>query len=79
MTQLGAFLVHEGQLSEHTREYSAETRLCLREPSAKEKLTAWWETRCNPLLKGPLWQFTLGKSPGNIFEYDHRAGVWATR
>jgi glycosyltransferase involved in cell wall biosynthesis len=79
MTQLGAFLVHEGQLSEHTKEYTAEAGLCLRKPTAKERFTAWWETRCNPLLQGPLWRFTLGKSPGSIFEYEHRAGIWATR
>ena len=79
MTQLGAFLVHGGQLSEHAKEYSAEVGLCLREPSAKEKFTAWWETRCNPLLKGSLWRHTLGQSPASIFEYDHHRQSWTKR
>ena len=79
MTQLGAFLIHEGQLSERMEEYSAEVGLCLREPSAKEKFTAWWETRCNPLLKGSLWRHTLGQSPASIFEYDHHRQSWTKR
>ncbi|MFZ4778598.1 MAG: glycosyltransferase [Terrimicrobiaceae bacterium] len=79
MTQLGAFLVHEGQLSEHMKDYTAEAGLCLREPSAKEKFTAWWETRCNTALRGSFWKFTLGQSPARIYDFNHRTQMWEAK
>jgi len=78
-TPLGAFLVHEGQLSEKRDEYLSEAMSCVRPPTRKEKFTAWWETNCNPLLKGFLWNYTLGKSPAKIFDFDHSIGNWNAR
>lgn len=79
MSPLGAFRIHGGQLSERRTEYHTEAQRCIRPPTIREKFTAWWETRCNPLLRGPLWNYTLGKSPAKIFEYDHSSGRWSNR
>jgi glycosyltransferase involved in cell wall biosynthesis len=79
MSPLGAFRIHGGQLSERRAEYHAEAQRCIRPPTIQEKFTAWWETRCNPLLRGPLWNYTLGKSSAKIFEYDHTSGRWSNR
>jgi glycosyltransferase involved in cell wall biosynthesis len=79
MSPLGAFRIHGGQLSERRTEYHTEAQRCIRPPTIREKFTAWWETRCNPLLRGPLWNYTLGKSPAKIFEYDHSSGRWEYR
>ena len=79
MSPLGAFRIHGGQLSERRTEYHTEAQRCIRPPTIREKFTAWWETRCNPLLRGPLWNYTLGKSSAKIFEYDHSSGRWKYR
>lgn len=79
MSPLGAFCVHQGQLSENKSGYFAETRKCVRAPTARENFTAWWETECNPVLKSRLWKFTLGQSPARIFEYLHNGGYWEPR
>jgi len=79
MAPLGAFRIHGGQLSERKAEYQVEAQRCTRPPTLREKFTAWWETRCNPLLRGPLWNYTLGKSPAKIFEYDHSISRWNSR
>jgi hypothetical protein len=79
MSPLGAFLIHGGQLSERKADYLAEAQICIRPPTPREKFTAWWETRCNPILRGPFWNYTLRKSPANIFEYDHSNSRWRAR
>jgi hypothetical protein len=79
MSPLGAFRIHGGQLSERRAEYHTEAQRCIRPPTIREKFTAWWETRCNSLLRGPLWNYTLGKSPAKIFEYDHSSSRWSNR
>jgi len=79
MSPLGAFRIHGGQLSERRAEYHTEAQRCIRPPAMREKFTAWWETKCNPLLRGPLWNYTLRKSPAKIFEYDHTSGSWSNR
>jgi glycosyltransferase involved in cell wall biosynthesis len=79
MSPLGAFQIHGGQLSEHRPEYHEEVKRCIHPPTTREKFTAWWETRCNPLLRGPLWNYTLGKSPAKLFEYDHERQHWGSR
>ena len=79
MSPLGAFRIHGGQLSERRTEYHTEAQRCIRPPTIREKFTAWWETRCNPLLSGPLWNYTLGKSSAKIFEYAHSSGRWSGR
>jgi hypothetical protein len=79
MSPIGAFRIHPGQLSERIGEYTAEAMCCTRPPTFREKFTAWWETKCNPLLRGSLWNYTLGKSPAKIFEYDHSSGRWGSR
>jgi len=79
MSPLGAFQIHGGQLSERRAEYHTEAKRCIRPPTIREKFTVWWETKCNPLLRGPLWNYTLRKSPAKIFEHDHSAGKWIGR
>jgi glycosyltransferase involved in cell wall biosynthesis len=79
MSPLGAFRIHAGQLSEKRGQYLAEAKSCARLPTMREKFTAWWETKCNPLLRGPLWNYTLRKSPANLFEYDHITQRWSSR
>jgi hypothetical protein len=79
MSPLGAFQIHGGQLSERRAEYYDEVKRCIRPPTMREKFTTWWETRCNPLLRGPLWNYTLGKSPAKLFEYDHERQHWSSR
>lgn len=79
MSPLGAFLIHGGQLSERKADYLVEAQMCIRPASIREKFTAWWETKCNPLLRGPLWNYTLGKSSAKIFENDHEKQRWSSR
>lgn len=76
---LGAFRVHSGQLSEDKEGYFNECQHLFRQATLKEKLTAYWETRCNPLWRGYLWNHTLGISPAKIFEYNHQRGSWLPR
>jgi len=76
---LGAFRVHAGQLSENSEAYYQEAMSLVRSATFREKLTRYWETRCNPLWKGPLWNHTLGISPARIFEYRHSAKKWMPR
>ncbi len=79
MSQLGAFLIHPGQLSEQQDRYEEEVKSCIRPATGKEKFTAWWETRCNTLLRGPLWNLTLKKSAAKIIGYDHGEQRWVAR
>lgn len=79
MSQLGAFLIHPGQLSEQRDQYETEVNSCIRPATRKEKFTGWWETACNPLLRGPLWNYTLKKSSAKIIEYNHREQRWSER
>jgi glycosyltransferase involved in cell wall biosynthesis len=76
---LGAFLVHEGQLSEKREEYSREIRRIIRKPTLKEKFTAWWELHCNPLFKNRLWKHTLGKSSAYLFHFNSAQNEWIPR
>ena len=73
---LGAFRIHHGQLSENMADYRREVEGIIRPPTLKERFTAWWETRCNPALRSPLWKFTLGQSPARIFDFNHRMQMW---
>lgn len=68
MTQLGVFRQHAGQLSEQTDAYSAEARGATRAKRFREKLTAYWDFRCNPLWKKYLWNFILPPSRARLFE-----------
>jgi len=64
---LGASLQHDNQLSLDIIQYEREAKSFVRVPTWKERFTAWWETKCNPLLKSSLWRFTLGKDKASIF------------
>lgn len=79
MSPLGAFLLHDGQLSYDKKSYTAEVTRCIRKPNSSERFTRWWETKCNCILKGALWGSTLGQSPARIFEYDHVSKCWSAR
>lgn len=74
---IGFFRIHAGQLSEDRDAYRNEIRACLRTPTLRENLTAYWEFRCNPLLRGPLYRFVLPPSPARIFRYVAADGRWA--
>ncbi len=76
---LGAFRVHAGQLSENYDAYYQEVKSLLRKATFREQLTRYWETRCNPLLRGFLWNHTLGISPAKIFDYHHAEKKWRPR
>ncbi|MFZ4116162.1 MAG: glycosyltransferase [Chthoniobacterales bacterium] len=76
---LGAFRVHAGQLSENSSAYYQEAKSLVRKATFREKLTRYWETRCNPLLRSPLWNHTLGIGPAKIFEYRHPEKKWMAR
>jgi glycosyltransferase involved in cell wall biosynthesis len=76
---LGAFRVHAGQLSENSDAYYLEGKNLVRKPTFREKLTRYWETRCNPLLRSRLWNHTLGIAPAKIFEYRHEEKQWLPR
>ena len=76
---LGAFRVHAGQLSENSDGYYQEAKSLVRQPTFREKLMRYWETRCNPIWKGLLWNHTLDISPARIFEYRHAAKKWLPR
>ena len=73
---LGAFRIHRGQLSENMAGYRKEVEGIIRPPTLKERFTAWWETRCNPAWRGPLWKFTMGQSPARIFDFNYREQRW---
>lgn len=79
MSPLGAFLIHENQLSRQRNIYNAEVEDCIRSANTKERFTRWWETKCNPIFKGLFWNWTLGQSQAKIFDYDHTANCWKTR
>lgn len=79
MSQLGAFRIHQGQLSEDKTAYLSEVGPMVQQPSWKEKLTAYWLTRCNPAFRGFLWNLILPPSPARIFEFSHIAGKWLPR
>jgi glycosyltransferase involved in cell wall biosynthesis len=76
---LGAFLVHKGQLSEGLEPYRKEAKSCTRPERLREKLTRYWEYHCPGLLRGVLWNFTLGQSPARIFQFDEAAQRWSAR
>lgn len=76
MTQLGAFRIHHGQLSENQGAYRAEVDSLVRSATSKEKLTAYWETRCNPVFRNLLWNFILPPSPARMFHFSHSEGKW---
>lgn len=76
MSQLGAFRIHQGQLSENQGAYRAEVDSLIRSATGKEKLTAYWQTRCNPAFRNLLWNFILPPSPARIFDYSHSEGKW---
>jgi len=73
---LGFFRVHQGQLSESKQAYSDEIQSYLRNPTRRENLTAYWEFFCNPILRGPLFRWTLPPSAGRIFRYDSTSDGW---
>ena len=79
MSQLGAFLIHPGQLSERSDDYTTEVLSCVRPPAKREKFTAWWETDCNPVLRGMLWNYTIGQSRAKIIDYNHALGRWVAK
>ena len=73
---LGAFRTHEGQLSEGLAAYQREARTCARPETFREKITRYWEYHCPGALKGPVWNFTLGKSAARIFQFDESKHQW---
>jgi len=79
MAFLGAFRIHAGQISEDRAAYRDELAGSLRQATWRERLTAYWEFRCNPALRGPLWNFVLPRSPSGIFEYDAASDTWLRR
>jgi hypothetical protein len=79
MTQLGAFRIHSGQLSEQTEAYAAEVAQCTSVPRHAERFTRWWELSSPRFLRNWLWRFTLGQSPARIFEYHHLKRDWLPR
>lgn len=76
MSQLGAFRIHHGQLSENQEAYRAEVDSLVRSATSKEKLTAYWETRCNPVFRNLLWNFILPPSPARMFHFSSSEGKW---
>lgn len=79
MSPLGAFLIHHNQLSDQKDLYVSEVQTFTRPAKPKELFTRWWETKCNPFLKGSLWNWTLGQSKAKLFDYDHSAKCWINR
>lgn len=75
-THLAAFRIHGGQLSGDLQSYNSEAAALTRPMTFREKLTEYWEYRCNPALGGMLWRFILPQSPARIFEYDAAADQW---
>lgn len=78
-THVGAFRVHSGQLSEDIDAYRAEIRSSLRPATFRERLTAYWEHGCSPLLRNWLWRFILPYDGGKIFDYDAASEKWRPR
>jgi glycosyltransferase involved in cell wall biosynthesis len=76
---LGAFRVHRGQLSERLKAYRQEAQTCTRPETLREKLTRFWEYHSPRLLKGVLWNFTLGQSRARIIRFDESAHQWVLR
>lgn len=73
---LGFFRIHRGQLSESKAAYLDEIAPYLRPPTRREKLTAYWEFFCNPILRGPLYRWVLPSSKARIFRYFSDADGW---
>jgi glycosyltransferase involved in cell wall biosynthesis len=67
MSPIGAFRIHPGQLSERKVDYHDEARMCIRPATTREKFTAWWETRCNPVLRGGALELHFAEKPGEDF------------
>ena len=76
---LGAFRVHRGQLSEGLEAYRQEAQTCTRPETLREKVTRYWEYGSPRLLKGLLWNFTLGQSRARIIKFDESAHRWVPR
>jgi glycosyltransferase involved in cell wall biosynthesis len=85
---LGAFRVHEGQLTLRVQEgestagleaYWKEAKTCTRPETFREKVTRYWEYHSPPWLKGVLWNFTLGQSAARIFRFDEARQRWLPR
>jgi glycosyltransferase involved in cell wall biosynthesis len=79
MSFLGAFRVHEGQLSEGLEAWRKEAQTCTRPESVREKVTRHWEYHSPASLKGVLWNFTLGQSAARIFRFDESRQQWLPR
>ena len=85
---LGAFRLHEGQLTFRVETgesgvglepYWKEARACTRPETFREKLTRYWEYHSPRLLKGVLWNFTLGQPAARIFRFDEATQRWLAR
>lgn len=76
---LGAFRVHRGQLSERLEAYRKEAQTCTRAETFRERVTRYWEYHSPRLLKGLLWNFTLGQSAARIIRFDENAHRWVLR
>ena len=76
---LGAFRVHRGQLSERLQAYRNEAQTCTRAETLRERITRYWEYHSRALLKGLLWNFTLGQSAARIIKFDESAHRWVLR
>jgi glycosyltransferase involved in cell wall biosynthesis len=76
---LGAFRVHRGQLSERLKAYRQEAQTCTRPETLREKVTRFWEYHSPRLLKGVLWNFTLGQSRARIIRFDESVHQWVLR
>ena len=76
---LGAFRVHRGQLSERLDAYRQEAETCTRAETWRERITRYWEYHSPHLLKGVLWNFTLGQSPARIIRFDESGHRWVLR
>lgn len=79
MSPLGAFRIHKGQLSEQCDAYRKEVESIVRPPTARERLTAYWEAKCNPAFRSVLWNHILPQSKAQIFEYNHPSEEWVPR
>jgi glycosyltransferase involved in cell wall biosynthesis len=76
---LGAFRVHRGQLSESLDAYRKEAETCTRAETFRERVTRYWEYHSPALLKGVLWNFTLGQSAARIIRFDETKHQWVPR
>jgi glycosyltransferase involved in cell wall biosynthesis len=76
---LGAFRVHRGQLSERLGAYRKEAQASTRPETLRERVTRYWEYHSPPILKGPLWNFTLGQSAARIIRFEESVHRWVLR